>query len=249
MPGCHRKASVIGVAAMIDDRQFTDEWTASLRHLRAFGMSLCRDPLRIDDLMQQTALQAWAARQQFRGDGCSVRSWLFTILRNCYLRELRSPRCVEDPDGAIAIAVSPIVYNQDFRLQLAELDRGMQALSSVQREALTLVALRGFSYEEVGSICQRKAGTIKTRVTRARATLRRFLDGSAGESSAPSPRRAATDAYVPLYDQVTELTVPDAGSDHASNRRRHAESDMVSLAKTMSGAGSARERTRSSRGL
>jgi len=177
---------------MLCDRQFTGELTASLRHLRAFGMSLCRDPLRIDDLVQQTALQAWAARHQFRAEG-SVRAWLFTILRNCYFTELRNRRPeIEDPDGAIADSVR-WDHDHDVHAQLVELERGVQELPSRQREALTLVVLRGLSYEEVGEICRCKVGTVKSRVARAREALLRFLDGSPGEpSSAPrSSRRGA----------------------------------------------------------
>src|ERR1700722_5047177 len=97
---------LVGIAAMICDREFTDELTASLRHLRAFGSGLCPNASRIDDLVQQTALQAWAARHQFRAEG-SLKSWLFTILRNCYFRELHGRRCeVEDPNGAIADSVA-----------------------------------------------------------------------------------------------------------------------------------------------
>jgi RNA polymerase sigma-70 factor, ECF subfamily len=168
---------------MLCDREFTDELTASLRHLRTFGRGLCRDPSRVDDLVQQTALQAWAARHQFRAEG-SLRSWLFTILRNCYFTELRDRRCeVEDPAGAIAGRVTT-APEHTAHIHLADLNRALRALPSAQREALTLIAVRGFSYEEAGRICRCREGTIKSRVARARQRLLQLLDGQSGE---PSP--------------------------------------------------------------
>jgi RNA polymerase sigma-70 factor (ECF subfamily) len=180
---------------MICDREFTDELTASLRHLRAFGSGLCRDASRIDDLVQQTALQAWAARHQFRAEG-SLKSWLFTILRNCYFRELHGRRCeVEDPNGAIAGSVA-MPAEHDGHCQLADLDRAVQALPNVQREALTLVVLDGLSYKEAGQICMCKEGTVKSRVARARQDLR-LLDGSSDDSSPALGRRRLGAAVRP----------------------------------------------------
>ncbi len=172
---------------MICDREFAHELTASLRQLRAFGSRLCRDPSRIDDLVQQTALQAWAARHQFRAES-SLRTWLRTILRNCYFLELRKRKFeVEDPHGTLAgsVAVTP---QQDVHCQLADVNRTLQTLPSVQREALTLVALRGLSHREAGRVCRCREGTVKSRVARARETLLRFVDGGPGEPS-PAVRR------------------------------------------------------------
>jgi RNA polymerase sigma-70 factor, ECF subfamily len=162
---------------MIGDLEFTDELTASLRHLRVFGKYLCRNASGVDDLVQQTVLQAWAARDHFRAEG-SLRSWLFTILRNCYFSELRSRRFeVEDPDGAISGTVT-MAPEHDVQSQVVDLKRVLQALPDLQREALTLVVVRGFSYEEAARICMCKEGTIKSRIARAREQLLRLLDGA-----------------------------------------------------------------------
>jgi RNA polymerase sigma-70 factor, ECF subfamily len=161
---------------VIDDLQFTDQLTASLRHLRRFGQSLCRDPGRVDDLVQQTVLQAWAARARLRPE-TRVRPWLFTILRNCHYADLRHRRReVEDPGGDIAasVAVSP---NHDIDGNVDKLHTALKALPDHQREALMLVVTRGLSYVEAGRICGCKEGTIKSRIARARTQLRHLLEG------------------------------------------------------------------------
>ena len=68
--------------------KFLEQVTALLPALRAFGRSLCGDPARADDLVQDTVLKAWTNREQFQS-GSNLKAWLFTILRNCYYSELR----------------------------------------------------------------------------------------------------------------------------------------------------------------
>ena len=89
---------------------FLDQVTALLPALRAFGRSLCGDPARADDLVQDTVLKAWTNREQFQS-GSNLKAWLFTILRNCYYSELRHRKFeVEDPEGVCAaqMSVAPI---------------------------------------------------------------------------------------------------------------------------------------------
>lgn len=156
---------------MVCDREFANELTASLGKLHAFGSRLCRDPSRIDDLVQQTALQAWAARDQFRAES-SLKSWLCAILRNCYFRELQTRKYeVEDRNGALTGSMA-VAAKQEVHCHLAEVERALGALPNFQREALTLVVLSGLSYKESSRVFRCKEGTVKSRVARARETLR-----------------------------------------------------------------------------
>src|SRR3546814_18138247 len=60
-------------------------------HLRALSRGLCGRPDSADDLVQETMLKAWAARERFE-PGTSMRAWTFVILRNAYLTEMRRNR-------------------------------------------------------------------------------------------------------------------------------------------------------------
>jgi RNA polymerase sigma-70 factor (ECF subfamily) len=149
---------------------FLDQVTALLPAMRAFGRSLCGDPARADDLVQDTVLKAWTNREQFQS-GSNLKAWLFTILRNCYYSELRHRKFeVEDPEGVCAaqLAVAPM---HDARLHLRDLNRALQELPHDQREALILVCATGLSYEEAADVCQVAVGTIKSRIARARDRL------------------------------------------------------------------------------
>jgi RNA polymerase sigma-70 factor (ECF subfamily) len=142
--------------------------------LRAFGVSLCGDKERADDLVQETLFKALNHLDSFK-EGTNLKAWLFTILRNTYFSERRKRRReVEDADGSYAarLATGPAQHGhmdlQDFRAALVR-------LPDDQREALILVGAAGFSYEEAAEICGCAVGTIKSRVNRARNRLAGML--------------------------------------------------------------------------
>lgn len=151
--------------------------------LQAFGRSLTGNVDAADDLMQETMLRAWAARDRF-DPASSIRAWTFTILRNAhYSRWRRTGRETSwDPELDNRLAAGA---GQDHAIHLAELHHAMDNLPEGQREALLLVGAAGWSYVEAAKMCDCQPGTIKSRVSRARAAL---LAGQV------APQRAETDA-------------------------------------------------------
>jgi RNA polymerase sigma-70 factor (ECF subfamily) len=151
-----------------------EELLASVRSLRAFAVSLCGQPDRADDLVQETLVKAWSNIDSFQ-EGTNLQAWLFTILRNHYYSEIRKRRReVEDTDGQYAarLATHP---PQQGHLDLADFKAALRELPDDQREALILVGASGFSYEEAAGICNVAVGTIKSRVSRARSHLAKRL--------------------------------------------------------------------------
>jgi RNA polymerase sigma-70 factor, ECF subfamily len=151
-----------------------EELLASVRSLRAFAVSLCGQPDRADDLVQETLVKAWSNIDSFQ-EGTNLQAWLFTILRNHYYSEIRKRRReVEDTDGQYAarLATHP---PQQGHLDLADFKAALRELPDDQREALILVGASGFSYEEAAGICNVAVGTIKSRVSRARSHLGKRL--------------------------------------------------------------------------
>jgi RNA polymerase sigma-70 factor (ECF subfamily) len=162
---------------------FLDQVAALLPALRAFGRSLCGDPARADDLVQDTLLKAWVNRHQFQ-QGSNLKAWLFTILRNQYYSELRHRKFeVEDPDGICAAQMS-VAPEHDLDLQVRDLTRALHVLPDDQREALVLVGAGGLSYEEAAQICGCAIGTIKSRIARGRDRLIEILGEDRDESHA-----------------------------------------------------------------
>ncbi|HZV19819.1 MAG TPA: sigma-70 family RNA polymerase sigma factor [Sphingobium sp.] len=164
---------------------FRRELTGVAPHLRAFARGLCGRPDYADDLVQETLLKAWAARDSFQ-PGTSMRSWTFVILRNVYLSEARRNRFRGDYDPDAAERLLSQQASQEDGLHMGDLRNAMMRLSPERREALLLVGAGGFSYEEASEIAHCAVGTMKSRVARARRSLEEML-GPHIQASPPLP--------------------------------------------------------------
>lgn len=151
-----------------------DELVALVPELRAFALSLARNPATADDLVQETVLKAWSKLDRF-APGTNMRAWLFTILRNSYYSMLRKGRReTADVDGLHAARLSQ-APDHDGRLALRDFAAAFAQLPDDQREVLILIGASGFSYEEAAQTCGCAVGTIKSRANRARAKLAELL--------------------------------------------------------------------------
>lgn len=153
---------------------FKQELLAALPSLRAFAKSLVGDTATADDLVQETVLKAWGKQASYQV-GTNIKAWLFTILRNDFYSRMRKVgREVPDPDGVYSgkLSVQPA---QHAALDLQDMQAALARLPDDQREAVILVGASGMSYEEAADICDCAVGTVKSRVSRARATLQELL--------------------------------------------------------------------------
>jgi RNA polymerase sigma-70 factor (ECF subfamily) len=163
-----------------------DIMLAAVPGLRAFAMSLSGKADRADDLVQGTLLRAIANINSFK-PGTNMSAWLFIILRNLFRSEFRKRRReVEDADGSYLASLksSP---EQHSRLEFKELFDALAKLPVGQREALLLVGASGFSYDDAAAICATAAGTIKSRVNRARIRLAGLLEIDSADRFGPDP--------------------------------------------------------------
>lgn len=148
-------------------------------NLRAFAVSLCGNPDRADDLVQETLVKAWSNFDSFV-EGTNLPAWLFTILRNIYYSEYRKRRReVPDSEGihAAKLASAPA---QTGHMDFLDFRDALQKLPHDQREALILIGASGLSYEEAAAVCNCAVGTMKSRVNRARNRLAEMLTVSSG---------------------------------------------------------------------
>ncbi len=148
--------------------------------LRRHAMRLTRNWHRAQDLVQETLTKAWASRARYT-PGTNLRAWLHTIMRNTFLSDVRKRwREVEDADGHLTARLSQ-PPPQDHAVALSELMAAMTTLPDSQREALALVGASGFTQEEAASRLGCAIGTVKSRVSRARASLGTLLEVSTSD--------------------------------------------------------------------
>jgi RNA polymerase sigma-70 factor (ECF subfamily) len=163
------------------DDVFRDALIAALPALRGFAFSLVGDASRADDLVQEAMAKAWANRHRFT-PGTNMNAWLFTILRNQFYSDVRKARReVEDADGTHA-ATLVALPEQEGVVNLKGLQDRLARIPEAQRIALMMVGAEGYTYEEAAEVLKCKVGTVKSRVSRARAYLSDVL--GLGEATA-----------------------------------------------------------------
>ncbi len=151
---------------------------ALLPELRAFARFLARDRALADDLVQDALVRALGALHQYQ-PGTSLKAWTFTILRNAYYEQGRRRRrevALDDAPGNAEAAPTQAAPDAESRAEMRDLQRLIWQLSPMLREALTLVGAQELSYEEAALICRVPVGTMKARVSRARAALSRAME-------------------------------------------------------------------------
>ena len=151
---------------------FQQNVEATIPALRRYARALTRDSDIADDLVQDTLVRALRSEHLFHGG--DVRSWLYTILTNLNRNRLRSlarrPAMASIEDNDAPDASHPESGARDI-------ERALASLVEEQRHALLLVVLEGLSYREVADVQGVPIGTVMSRLARARAQIKSFLDG------------------------------------------------------------------------
>ena len=162
---------------------------AALEHIDAlfgFAMMLTRNQTEAEDLVQETYLRAMRAFGSLMPDS-NLKSWLFAIMRNAWLNQLRhsrsGPRFVEldEEEGDRGqwfdhLANDPhVIYVR--KLERDEVRAAIDSLPRLHREIVVLRDIEGFSYQQIASILGCPAGTVMSRLGRARGRLRQLLTG------------------------------------------------------------------------
>ena len=159
--------------------------------LRRYARALTHSVARADDLVQDTLVRAIAKHHLWQ-PGTNLRAWLFTLMHNQNVnlvrRSVREGSTVEFGD---ACPVPTAVSDPAGGMALRDLDRALARLPEPQRQVLLLIGLEGIPYEEAATILGVPIGTIRSRLSRARRSLRRLIDRADGveaENRAASTR-------------------------------------------------------------
>jgi RNA polymerase sigma-70 factor, ECF subfamily len=158
---------------------------AALEHIDAlygYALTLTHSQTEAEDLVQETYVRAMRAFGQLTPNS-NAKSWLFVIMRNAWLNQVRhsrsGPRFVE-LDGAEELVIPDRSASDPHTLYLRKLEReevkqAIEVLPTTYREIIILRDIEGFSYQEIASMLGCPAGTVMSRLGRARGQLRRLL--------------------------------------------------------------------------
>jgi RNA polymerase sigma-70 factor (ECF subfamily) len=129
----------------------------------------------VEDLAQDTFLRAFRALPAFdRAAPGRLSSWLLTIATRLALDELRQRRPTAEPLHAAPVQAAA-ASSPDRRLLGEAVTRAVERLSDDHRAVILLREVHGLAYEEVAQALEITVGTVKSRLSRARAELRAAL--------------------------------------------------------------------------
>jgi RNA polymerase sigma-70 factor (ECF subfamily) len=181
-------SSVASTWLGVKRREFAEEALAHLDALYRTALRLTRNRAEAEDLVQDVYLRAFRKVHQYEL-GTNCRAWLFTIMRRLFLNSLRDrdrEQLIDDPrsySSAHASATAPVSGNPEIEFFDAvlsrDVDRAVRSLPLVFREAVILVYLEGFSYQEAAEVLACPVGTVMSRLSRGRHLLRRALNRDA----------------------------------------------------------------------
>ncbi len=157
----------------------------ALEHIDAlygYAMTLTRNTAEAEDLVQETYLRATGAANRPDVDS-NLKGWLFVIMRNAWLNQVRHRN-----SGPLFVDLDsndqPVdgVGSNPHVLYLRKLDReqvrkAIESLPDAYREIVVLRDIEGFTYQEIATVLDCPAGTVMSRLGRARGKLRELLAG------------------------------------------------------------------------
>lgn len=161
---------------MSSSEEFNRELLSEYPNLYRFAMSMTRNRAEAEDLMQETVMLALEKHDEYKL-GTSMKAWLFRLQvlidknnrRRVVRQRMLSDGNIEDPETA---AVPP---SQLDRLMFKEAAHAVETLPIDQKQALYLVVYDSKSYDEAADILACSSGTVKSRVSRARARIAEII--------------------------------------------------------------------------
>lgn len=148
--------------------------------LFSYALALTRNVHEAEDLVQETYLRAIVAIDRFREDG-NAKAWLYTILRNIRLNQVRQqrirPKLLEldahENSGDLLIEAGKDPHTQYVcKMEIRQLHEALQQLSKEFREIILLREFAELSYQEIATLLGCAPGTVMSRLARARSKLR-----------------------------------------------------------------------------
>jgi RNA polymerase sigma-70 factor, ECF subfamily len=161
--------------------------------LYSYALVLTRKPAEAEDLVQETYVRAIPAMGRLRADS-NTKGWLFTILRNIWLNQLRKwrngPQLIEMEfgEGVADSLIEPSKDSHDLyvsKLEAEQVRAAIQELPIDFREIILLREYEDLSYQEIASVLDCPVGTVMSRLGRARAKLRVLLPPTLKGSDRP----------------------------------------------------------------
>lgn len=190
---------------------FMDEVKEALPAMRAFARSLTRDATSADDLVQDALVRLLTAQERFI-PGSSFKAWAFTVIRNRFVDQYRRKRYADSRQSELNGAEQVQSAPQDSVMEFRDMACAFWELPAAFREVLILVGVHDLSYEEAAEIIGCPIGTVRSRLSRARARLNELMNRPAdsGVSTGIDKAKSAAAFLAAIKQEQGRLRPLDA---------------------------------------
>jgi RNA polymerase sigma-70 factor (ECF subfamily) len=151
-------------------------------HPRVLGLALriLRDPGHAEEVAQEVFLEVWQYARSFDSTKGSATGWILRKTHSRAVDRVRSAQASRVRDNRIGLRdlnerSDDIMETVSLRIESKRVERALSALPEVQRQAVTLAHIGGYSHSEVSAILKVPVGTVKTRIRAGIGRLREEL--------------------------------------------------------------------------
>ncbi len=149
------------------------------------ALSIVKNHSDAEDIAQEVFIRIYTSISSFKGNS-SLATWIYKITYNRSLdflkknnKKMKTTKTLDDPEDAelLTLAGERFIPEKDFedKQMKEDIQAALQKLPEDQRQLIELKDIHGFSYEEIMEITGLKDGTMKSRLNRARTSLRKML--------------------------------------------------------------------------
>jgi len=162
--------------------EFEREVLPHIEMLQRYALRLTLNSSKAEDLLQETIMRAHRFFDRFEA-GTNIKAWLFKIMKNLFINMYRSSQRagvslpLQDNEGKIWDLPSSTNVEEELMNKILpdEVEKAVEHLPEIFREAVKLADLEGLSYLEIADALEIPLGTVRSRISRGRSMLRREL--------------------------------------------------------------------------
>lgn len=173
-------AVLLTQAATGDEGAFAEIYDLTAARVHGMVLRVLRDPAQSEEVTQEVFLEIWRSASRFSRERGTALSWIITIAHRRAVDRVRSSQAASDRDHHYRAASHTPAHDTTAetvgaRLEAARVHRALEGLTEVQRQAVTLAYLGGYTHTEVASLLDLPLGTAKTRIRDGLIRLRDTL--------------------------------------------------------------------------
>ncbi|MBC9712743.1 sigma-70 family RNA polymerase sigma factor [Streptomyces sp. TRM66268-LWL] len=173
-------AEALTAVARGDQEAFAEVYDAVSAPVLGLVRSVLRDPAQSEEVAQEVLVEVWRTAARFRPEKGSAMTWVMTLAHRRAVDRVRSVQASTEREHKAALLEQTPAYDEvteqvESRLEQQRVRRCLGALTTLQREAVTLAYYRGLTYREVAQLLTLPLGTVKTRLRDGLIRLRDCL--------------------------------------------------------------------------